>query len=241
MVPFLYNDIFSLLQQILQTVVKPDLLINCKDFSDLMKLDLDKRNTFMKLKDMNIGFSTISTIMKLKETDQINNAQISSFHSCVIQFVSTIAKLFDKSPLFYNVRNSVIFDPLIMSQENVGILQSKLKKLLTHLMSLKLFKPQFCDKLMQEFLEFVGHEMELHSDVFQSFKRDKTSLGVFFFSYTDKVKYKELSSLVKMIFTLSHGQAAVECGFSINLLSKVNIFEQSLVCKKIVRDDLISN
>ena len=83
MVPFLYNEIFSLLQQTLQTVVKPDLLINCKDFGDLMNLYLDKKNTFMKLKDMNIGFSTISKITKLEETDQINNAQISSFYNGV--------------------------------------------------------------------------------------------------------------------------------------------------------------
>ena len=79
----------------------------------------------MKLRDMNIG----SLITKLKETDQINNAQISSFYSGITQFVSTIAKkLFDISPVSYNVvRNSVIFDSLIMSQENVGVLQSKLK------------------------------------------------------------------------------------------------------------------
>ena len=57
-----------------------------------MKLDLDKINTFMKLKDMNIGFSTLSTVTKLKETDQINNAQIWSFYNGVIQFVSTIAR-----------------------------------------------------------------------------------------------------------------------------------------------------
>ena len=57
-----------------------------------MKLDLDKINTFMKLKDMNIGFSTLSTVAKLKETDQINNAQIWSFYNGVIQFVSTIAR-----------------------------------------------------------------------------------------------------------------------------------------------------
>ena len=143
----------------------------------------------------------------------------------------------------YNVvRNSVIFDPPIMCQENVGVLQSKLKKLLTHLMKLKLFQPQFCDKVMQEFLEFVVHEMKLYSDVFQSFKRDKRSFDVFFFSYTDIVKYKELSSLVKMILTLSQGQAAVERGFSTNnSLCKVNISEQFLVCKKIVRDHLILN
>ena len=140
------------------------------------------------------------------------------------------------------VRNSAIFDPLIMSEENVGVLQSKPKKLLTDLMKLKLFQPQFCDKVMQDFLQFVGHEMKLHSDVFQSFKKDKTSLDVFFFSYTDIVKYEEFSSLVKMILTPSHGQAASERGFSINnSLFKVNISEQSLVCKKTVRDHLISH
>ena len=95
---------------------------------------------------------------------------------------------------------------------------------------------------MQEFLEFVVDEMKWHSDVFQPFKRDKTSLDVFFFSYTDIVKYKELSSLVKMILNLSHGQAAVELEFSINnSFSKVKISEQSLVCKKILRDHQISN
>ena len=44
-------------------------------FGDLIKLDLGKKSTFMKLKDMSIGFSTMSTITKLKEIDQINNAQ----------------------------------------------------------------------------------------------------------------------------------------------------------------------
>ena len=41
---------------------------------------------------MNIGFSTISTQLPSSEKHQINNAQISSFYSGVIQFVSTIAK-----------------------------------------------------------------------------------------------------------------------------------------------------
>ena len=40
MVPFMYNDIFTLLQKSLQSVVKPDLLVNCKKFSGLLKLDL---------------------------------------------------------------------------------------------------------------------------------------------------------------------------------------------------------
>ena len=44
-----------------------------------------------------------------------------------------------------------------------------------------------------------------------------------------------------MILTLSHGQAAVEHGFSVNnSLSIVNISEESLVCKKLVKGHLLS-
>ena len=108
----------------------------------------------------------------------------------------------------YNAgRSSAIFDPLIMAQENVGVLQSKFKKLITHLIRLKLFQSQFCDKVKQEFLELVGQK-KLLTDVFQSLKRDKTSLDVFFFSYTGIEKCKEFI-LLKMILTLSNGQAAV--------------------------------
>ena len=65
MIPFMNNDIFTLLQKILQSVVKPDLLVNYKNFSDLLKLDLDSKDTLMKLKDMSIGFATLSPITKL--------------------------------------------------------------------------------------------------------------------------------------------------------------------------------
>ena len=81
----MYNDIFTLLQKILQSVVKPDLLVNCKNFSDLLKLDLDSKDTFKKLKDMSIGFVILSTITKLRGTDQIRKNQISSFFNDVIK------------------------------------------------------------------------------------------------------------------------------------------------------------
>ena len=53
---FLCNGIFSPFQQILQTVVKPDLLIHCKDFCDLIKLDLDKKTRLWSWKIWILGF-----------------------------------------------------------------------------------------------------------------------------------------------------------------------------------------
>ena len=162
----------------------------------------------------------------------------------LFKFVKTIAKeLSEKSPMSHNVvRNSVIFDPLIACQENVGTLQSKLKKLLDHLTKHKLFQAQVCDKIMQQFLEFVGHDLELLTDLFQSYKREETSLDEFYFEKTDIRRFEELASLLKVILTLSHNQAVVERGVSINnSLSIVNISEKSLVCKKLVKDHLLSN
>ena len=51
-----------------------------------------------------------------------------------------------------------------------------------------------------------------------------------------------LSYVVKIILTLSHGQASVERGFSINkLLVKVNMKEEAIVAKKIIRDYMLAN
>ena len=68
MIPFM---IYLHFQKILQSVVNQDLLVDCKHFSDLLKLDLDSKYMFMKLKGMNIVFATLSTITNLRETDQM--------------------------------------------------------------------------------------------------------------------------------------------------------------------------
>ena len=95
---------------------------------------------------------------------------------------------------------------------------------------------------MQQFLESVGHDLKLLSGLFQPYKREETSLDEFYFEKIDIRRFKELALLLKVILTLSHGQAAVEHGFSINnSLSIVNISEKSLVCKKLVKDQLLSN
>ena len=67
---------------------------------------------------------------------------------------------------------------------------------------------------MQQFLEFVGHDLKLLTDLFQSYKREETSLDEFYFEKTDIRRLKEPASLLKVILTLSHGQAAVEHGLS---------------------------
>ena len=59
-----------------------------------------------------------------------------------------VKKLFDKSPLEYNVvRNSVIFNLQVLVNESASVLQNTLKRLLTHLMKLKILTSVQCDKI----------------------------------------------------------------------------------------------
>ena len=107
----------------------------------------------MKPKDMNIGFGTRNVIIELKRKDVlireilslnwkdvITNTQTANFFTDVTMFIiSMVKKLFGKSPFEYNVvRNPVIFNPQVLVNENASVLQNKLKRLLTHLMKLKI-------------------------------------------------------------------------------------------------------
>ena len=53
----------------------------------------------------------------------------------------------------------------------------------------------------------------------------------------DEKSYAELREIVKMLLVLSHGQATVERGFSVNKQMEVeNLAEESLVAKRIISD-----
>ena len=135
-------------------------------------------------------------------------------------------KLLEKSSIFYNiVSNSLVFDPQVVVNENIEDVQCKL--------NLKILDSFCCDKVLVQLVEFMTHNVKLNIDKFKSFDRCKT-IGL--------DKYKELKYVMKVILTLSHGQESVEHGFSINKsVLKVNITEESIVSKKLVRDHIIAN
>ena len=121
-------------------------------------------------------------------------------------------------------------------------MQCRLKKLLEHLIKLKVLDSFCCDKVLVQLVEFVTHEVKLNIDTFKSFDRYKTKLDVFYFQTIGLDKYKGLKCVMKVILTLSHGQPSIERGFSINKsVFKVNITEESILSKKIVRDHIIAN
>ena len=93
-----------------------------------------------------------------------------------------------------------------------------------------------------QFVEFVTDDVKFNIDKFKLFDRYNTKLDVFHFQTIRFDKYKELKYAMKVILTLSHGHASVKRYFSINIsVLTVNITEQSIVSKKLVKYYMISN
>ena len=155
-----------------------------------------------------------------------------------------VKQLFDKSPVEYNIRNSLIIDPQVLVNENASVLQNKLKRLLTHLMKLNILTSMKCDKITEQFTDFTGSQLKLYAEKFRCFESSTKDLDEFYFNDIDLQSFKELSFLVKTILTLSHVQASAERerGFTVNnTVINVNMSEDSIVAKKIIKDHIISN
>ena len=108
--------------------------------------------------------------------------------------------------------------------------------------SCKFITPADCDVAFHQFLSLLKEKSTTFLASFKEFQSDKVCLDDFFFR-TLQVgsSCKALANVLKLIFTLSHGQPTVEGGFSTN--SSIlfdNMKECSLILWCLMQDYLVS-
>lgn len=244
MIPFMYDDLISLVRNTLTLIVKPSIISSCQSDLDLKDIKLSSKENILSGKEINVGFAAAALITDWKKKDVINNSDIASFRNGVHTFVtSAIAKIFERCPIgSVVVRNSRVFDPNVMVNSSHEQLQSMIKSLLGHFLKLKLIAANFADNVMIQHNDLLRHELKLYNDKFIGFDKKKDRLDNFFFNVIGIQKYEQLAFVVKVILTLSHGQASVERGFSINKsVLEVNMKAESIVARKLIRDHMIKN
>ena len=82
--------------------------------------------------------------------------------------------------------------------------------LLHHIISLGIPTPCFSDKVISQFSKFLTTECKTNRDIFICYNQSNKHLHDFYFKDINITKYPDLKSFVKMVLTLSHGQASVE-------------------------------
>ena len=115
--------------------------------------------------------------------------------------------------------------------------------LLSKLVEFKQIKPSETDVAKEEFSHFVRFVVRENKVHFSEYNFDSDCLDEFYMRYLKgTICYKTLTSVIQLILVLSHGQAAVELGFSLNdKLLVENMKPESLIAQRCIKDFMLAN
>ncbi|KAK1905642.1 hypothetical protein KUDE01_012822 [Dissostichus eleginoides] len=209
-----------------------------QDTVQLTKLDPQEKQIHVPLKHLDIGFSTKQALQKASEKLQENPVKIVEFKKeCVSLLAMTCKKIMERSPLMYPaVRHMRSLDPVMIVTETEST-TAMFEKLLQVLLNAGWCPATECDKVLSQYKAFSLDVNTNHKAEFQEFVYS-CRLDEFFGRYlSGKEEYAELWNIMQCLFTLSHGQAAVERGYSVNKDMLVeNLQEKTLIAMRLVHD-----
>ena len=162
--------------------------------------------------------------------------------TCLIQLMEKVVeKVLENCPASYSLfRHLSCLNPVKMAS-NKKDCSEKLKKVLKLLVNAERVEEEECDTLLQQFVIFLDSIPVFGSERFANFQSAEDRMDTLFFECMANESYKSLFSVVKLILILSHGQATVERGFSVNKEVEVeNLKEHTLVAERIVCDHVNS-
>ena len=156
---------------------------------------------------------------------------------CVVIIRNVIEKLQDRSPLKYSiVRYSASLSPVKMIHNKEECVL-KFKRLIEKLCEMKWISAVDADDSKLQYEEFLTSASSEYKNHFLDYCRNNDSIDKFLGLYIDQKKFDKFWNICKIIFTLSHGQAAVERGFSVNREIIVeNLQQKSLISQRLVYD-----
>ncbi|XP_070398050.1 uncharacterized protein [Nothobranchius furzeri] len=234
--PFLATDLAELMKSVLRRFVKREIL---KDISplQLVKLDVGDKNNWVPLQDVTLGLGAESVLKELQQQKKIGELTVLEFRKDCIKMLSTIIqKVQDKSPLKYPpVRQVACLDPRRMYSD-----PDWCQKNMTNLVQRFLQNQQLSggvsagDVIVQQFTEVLS--VGARSETFLSYRPTECRLDVFLNGVLSQC-YQELLEFSKKLLLLSHGQATVERGFSVNKeVETYNMQEDTMIAQRLVCD-----
>ncbi|XP_029956953.1 uncharacterized protein LOC115395522 isoform X1 [Salarias fasciatus] len=235
--PFLAKDLSELIKSLLRRFVKRELLQDLTPLQ-LTKVEVTDEANWVSVTNVDIGLGAESVIKALqgKPGNRIGELSVLVFRKeCVQGLVTIVKKLQEKSPLkFPVVRAIACLDPTNMHRDPEWCL-TKMKTLVQKFLQDSQLTGGVSagDVIVQQFESFLS--VEARDERFLSFQPLQQRVDVFLHSALQS--YPEVSKFCQVLLLLSHGQATVERGFSINKqVETCNILEDSIEALRLICD-----
>ncbi|XP_069133066.1 uncharacterized protein [Argopecten irradians] len=236
MVPFLMADLGQLVRGLMSKVIKDDVMkeIGPESTQKLFALDIDDKKNQVTYSKVDLGFSAAKELRQAKVSDK----QSMEFKLQSKDFVlATLRKIMMKSPATYSVvRYLSMLNPKEMVS-NPSLCKSRLKKCLGHFVSCGRVNERDCDCIIQQYDALLLNIPSIGTSMFADFNPYLDRLDEFLMTHLKNQEFEKLRSFVKLCLVLSHGQADVERGFSVNKKVEVeNLKEESVVAQRLICD-----
>ena len=229
---FLSEDLKKCVNLLLQRFVLPNNLNAANTWQKILSLDISNPKIHKQAESIDLGFSAEKEVQSLNVSKKISDHQVFDLRmGCKKFLIKVTMKLLEKSPVRYSiVRNLSCLDPRNMSDKKKCL--NKMKHILNSLVEAKHVDETVCEEVLMEFDDYLNNVALKHSE----FSPENLRTDEFFFETMNVSKYKNLWNVVEMLLLLSHGQATVEKGFSINKkievenMKNVSYIAQRLIC-----------
>ena len=243
MVPFLVESLESMIQKFCCSMfILIDVLEKAQSTIKLLKLNVTDKNIHKR--DFEFSFAIKHELRALKRDQKISDSLIYTFKMEAKKFLSTLCSdILEKSPLnSYFAWCTRSLSPLYLAEAPKSS-EKYFSGLLSKLVEYKQIKPHEADVAKKEFSHFVWFIAWENKVYFSEYNFDSDCLDEFYMTYLKgTIHYKTLTSVIQLILVLSHGQAAVEHGFSLNdKLLVESMKPESLIAQCCIKDFMLAN
>lgn len=246
MVPFLASSLEDMIRSFASTFLLADKLKEANTCLKLSKINFKDVNLHKRPVDVVLPIPVKVALSDLKKSGKISSTKALQFRSDVVSFLSSLcAHMVEKSPIKYSLtRNAASLIP----SHIVELLESNEKRfhlLLENLYTSQQLSDKNVEEAKREYSNFVQEVAIPNKEEFLAFdvSMKDQRLDTFFFKFLEgRPSFSNLANVVKMILTLSHGQASVERGFSVNKTILVeNLGKECLVSQRMIHDHMKIN
>lgn len=179
-----------------------------------------------------MGFDTKKAI---KNASNVQEKHLLPFRiECRNMLKTIVSKLMNRSPFTYAMTKvASCLDPAVIHTDS-KLAKKRFEKMLTIMTEYGRISGSTADMAVKQFRSII--EL-IKNDKFDLYDRKKERLDLFWCKLLIGEKFSELLLVVKMICCLSHGNANIERGFSINSECLFeNMREESVVARRVVYD-----
>ena len=247
---FLYAKLTEILTSFLERIVKPQVLEKNKSAFKLLKLVKEglrvtqnkkdpskntyKEDNLLPLESVDVGFAAKS---KLKKLGSLEKPQERKFRSDVREFVIRfVEKVVERSPLQYNfVRSASSLSPIDIGVVDSDILIGRFEKLALELHDDKWISVAQAERALKQYKTLIKNKDFISEAKKFDIREDR--VDEFYSRILDGPSTVDLEVVVRFVLIVSHGNARVESGFSVNgEILLPNMYGETIVAQRFVHE-----